>query len=159
VTLDFYDVQRLMNDFTYKPNTGFRVSESYGPIVATIRVLAYCPDSTDMRHAPVEPHWKQEIPEIGHFFVSERYWTQNLRLTEITAAWSVPRGLDEKDFKPWLRKQIRRFEDHEMDEFFKFGGQCVYNPHHVNYEQQIKEIERHGDYLEQRQKAGVLHDG
>jgi hypothetical protein len=163
VKLTFERVEQLLADFTYKPNIAVAVvpSEQRWEI-GTVKLLAYCPDSTRTQHTQVECHSSYDdhrYIDLRRVFVDHRYWTQKLHLTEVYSARSIPAGLEENDFRPWLRSFIRSFEDHEMDEFFKFGGKCVYNPHAEGYEQLIKEVERHADYVEQRRKAGVLTPG
>lgn len=101
--LTYSEAAAIMNSFTYKPNcdiTWNRAGFYPRDDAITVTLRYHVPDVSDS---------KEEIT--------------------LTTRFTVPLFRDEQWFKKVLLEKITDMEHHERDEWFKFNGKAMHNPH------------------------------
>lgn len=125
---DFRLVQSLMSRFTYKPGWVFEVGRDRRSGFVQLMIAFRAEDS---RRGPNQiPSYREMTFTAGEPFRIERD-----DLISISGMFTVPPHLlrpavnPEARFRQWLRQTLGFIEDHETDEWFRFDGNLVHDPH------------------------------
>lgn len=102
----------------YKPNVTIAY-ENVGYLGSErITVTMYVPDSRDPRNlAPSQDEVARGLPP------------RRVPLVPITASYFLDPWYSEDYSKHYIRDVLRRMEDHELDEWLRFDGKLLNDPH------------------------------
>jgi hypothetical protein len=103
-----YEIAQHLANMKYKPGVTFGVRQGYGLDVLEIWIQAYVDDALYVP-SPANPNY----PKIP------------LRLAECVPPYVVTLAA----LKEFMRYLFRKLENHEVDEWFKYDGECVTDPH------------------------------
>lgn len=126
-----------MRGFTYKPDTSFelRPKDECDPGVGWITIAMFVPDST-ARHRSMDFTYRDynEIYSYGNDARLYRAYPAGRpsvthEVIPIIGKFMIPNYLSPFTFKAWLRSIVGSLEAHEIDEWFKFDGVPMHNPH------------------------------
>lgn len=131
------DLKSVLNDFSYKPNFGFTLYTRDGREM--IKITMVVEDS----RAPLDPWRIQPAPRREVVFgddlcVRRKFQEDNIvgyspprHVTEVWGKYAIPYfdSTMDVEFVEWLRNRIRKMEDHEMDEWLRYKGELVNDPH------------------------------
>ena len=112
--------EEFFSKVKYKPN--FTLEYTYlidfdqEKLTITMRV----PDSRDPRN------W-DEPPSVSAIYGPED--PRRIPLVPVTASFMLEFWHGERYAKDWLRSVLRQLEDHELDEWFRYEGELVNDPH------------------------------
>ena len=119
-------VQMMLSQFSYKPGWQFDLHRrpEVGGVMLTISLMV-----EDSRRGPNQiPRYREMTLTAGEPFRIERD-----DLIPISGSYVVDRyateGRDEDRFLRWLHSRITSVERHETDEWFRFKGRLVHDPH------------------------------
>ena len=94
--------QSIIDTVTYKPNTKFHITENYYNTQLHIEVLV--PNTYDPGNlTPIKVIHTSVLPSLGYF--------------------------PEKKAPKYIRKLVHNAEIHEADEWLRFNGVMLFNPH------------------------------
>lgn len=97
------ELNEVMAEVTYKPGWTLDLGQENWGVVLTMRMTV--PDSTTYAHEPVEVVSRSPV---------DLWWLSRL---------------DRDQFLNWLFHEIMRMERHEAQEWFRFAGELVDDPH------------------------------
>jgi hypothetical protein len=102
----FESLKLLLGRVTYKPGWEFKL---------------ICPEN---QWEPIQLLITQKARDVNNL-------SAQIMLSTITAiTWDIATQMSEQDFIYFVGTAIRDFELHEMDEWFKLGGKCVFEAKH-----------------------------
>lgn len=111
---DYYKWEEFFRNLNYKPNWDFDlqrfVEYSEARVIMTMRV----PDS------------RKPVPQSEFNLMGQR---QVIPLVPITKTVLLGPFHGEEYAKDYIRFHIRDMEDHEIDEWFRYKGELVFDPH------------------------------
>lgn len=132
------DFNKVLRDFQYKPNVGFHAYEKYGQW--WIRIVMLVEDA----RAPFRPWEPKPVPEdeFGYFDndYRRRYhypssgnvgYSPSRELMEVVGNYAIPPFVegDDDNFVSWLVYSIKSVESHEQDEWLRYKGELINDPH------------------------------
>lgn len=140
--LTYADVEQILRTFTYKPDISFELrpkDDGQHPGIewsgiGWIVITMYVPDST-ARHRSMDftYHDYHEVYSHDSRLPRRTYPAGRASVTHevipITGRFMIPNHLSPLTFKLWLRATVGDLEGHETDEWFKFDGVPMHNPH------------------------------
>lgn len=121
------DFNRVLKDFTYKPGFNFfiRSTQQYG---------------YNYHQLSIEVPSNYDSTETYNEETSQRKTRLlfNVVINEVTLSMLY----NDKDIIEFIRQSLRSWELHEMDEWIKYNGEQIYNPHlrklEVKYEKELR---------------------
>ena len=129
---------RVLQDIRYKPNTSMVAYESEGQW--WLRVVMLVEDARG-HFEPWRTHPYPQDREDLYFFHDDLMrapkpekgvgWSPSRELIELRAVYAIPMFSpgDETTFLRWIRGMIHSMEKHESDEWFRYKGELVNDPH------------------------------
>lgn len=133
-TLDFV---AILKDFSYKPNFAIGAYEVDGEW--RIRISMAVEDA----RKPLEPWVLKPMPQDENYFFNDyaRYrpppsnsigYSPSREMTEVMGNFIIPPFVEqdgEESFLKWLMYSIKEVELHEMDEWARYKGELLHDPH------------------------------
>lgn len=131
------DLKSILNDFMYKPNFGFALYTHEGREM--IKIVMIVEDSREPTSPwVVQPSPRREVIQYGDDIAYRRRFHDNIvgyspprPVTEVWGNYTIP-YFDEgmtMQFVEWLSHCIRKMEDHERDEWIRYKGELINDPH------------------------------
>lgn len=129
--------RELVKNFRYKPNVFFEVLKGADDFHWMLRITMYVEDS----RAPLVPwdlwpesDWRSGYGELdvasNSFIRRERILSPSREVIRVTGTYTIPPYLpDEKALQWWMRDIVRALEDHETDEWLRYNGELLNDPH------------------------------
>lgn len=128
-----YDYQKFFEKFTYKPNWFFHLYESQGDWWLRVTIL------TEDSRAPFRP-WepmKRDESKIYYYDMLDAPifkavgYSPSRPLIEVTGNYAIPYFTlpNEEKLLGWMKFVVLDMEKHEMDEWFRYNGELVDDPH------------------------------
>jgi hypothetical protein len=135
-------MQEMLSNFTYKPNFGFTYYQHND--LWNVRIMMYAEDARQpLKMWQLTPH--EQRPGYDDYFLdfdARRFrpenrsegWSPSREQILIQGIFIVPPGLedDEKNLLRWMIDMFRQVETHEQDEWFRYKGVLVNDPHKEN---------------------------
>lgn len=128
VESDFLCVQRLLSEFSYKPGWLFELKRTPEAGGALLHVQLHVPDSRRPRYSGYE---YMQCEQCGSVVSGDR----PVGLIPVTGSFAIScyemASMRRADnfFLAVMLRCVNHVEDHERDEWFRFRGQMVNDPH------------------------------
>lgn len=132
------DFNAVLKDFRYKPNVRYGAYERDGKW--WVRIVMFVENARGP-WAPWEltpyPDNRGEYEYINDFMripkgPSGVGWSPSREMMELTGQYAIPpmfHAGDDLLFVEWMVHQIKGFEDHETDEWLRYKGELINDPH------------------------------
>lgn len=131
--------RQVIHDFQYKPNFGIGLYEAEGQW--RIRIVMWVENS--------RTPWKQwelgQRPQFANNLFDDydidfnryfppagpQYFSPSREVIEVQGNFVIPpfEADNEQEFLTWLIYQVKGVEEHEMDEWIRYKGELVRDPH------------------------------
>lgn len=134
------DYQKVLSEFTYKPNFSIRISKQEGQW--RLLITMWVEDS----RGPISPWLIEQRPrEFESVFVDDGLYRRfntpiagyspSRPLVQVNGNFVIPPFEEgyEHLFLEWLVSMIRMLEDHEIDEWARYKGELLHDPHTGQY--------------------------
>lgn len=108
--------EEFFSKIRYKPNVTVVYDNRIHFERESITITMYVPDSRDLRNL-----LENQTPTYG--------LARHIPLVPITASYVLDHWINEEYAKHYIRDLLRRMEDHEIDEWLRYNGELINDPH------------------------------
>lgn len=128
------DYDKVLQDFQYKPNWAYKAYEYED--VWYLRVMMMVEDSRrpwerwEIKQAPPEEVWFGQWNEFRPADFAG--YSPSREVVEVTGTYEIPPFTDEMQFIKWMVFSIEMLEKHETDEWARYKGVLLNDPHKEN---------------------------
>jgi hypothetical protein len=130
------DFNAVLRDFQYKPNVRFGAYERDGKW--WIRIIMYVENARE----PWRPWELKSMPQDDTYYYDSFMrlpprshgvgYSPSREMIELTGNYVIPPAFfegDEENFVSWMVYTIKGMEDHESDEWLRYKGELLNDPH------------------------------
>lgn len=130
-TVETLDYKKVLQDFTYKPNFFFALYKPSDSAHWWLRITMLVENS----RRPLRM-WETEMDEpefmYGYPIQPPVYWSPRREVIEVQGSYPIPLFFgpeQEAEFVSWLVYTTKSTEEHEQDEWFRYKGELINDPH------------------------------